>query len=56
MKQAMPWKRELCPVQKGRYKALTIMDIIVNYNYHGFFNMLADYVGTGSTSQQVTPE
>jgi hypothetical protein len=52
----MPWKRELCPVQKGRHKALTIMEIIVDYIYHDFFDMLADDVGTGSTSQQAAPD
>jgi hypothetical protein len=32
------------------------MDIIVDYIYHGFFDMFAEEVGTGSTSQQATPD
>ena len=42
--------------QEERYKILTIMDIIVDSIYHECFDMLADEVGTGSSSQQVTPD
>jgi len=42
--------------QEWRYKTLTIMDIIVDTIYHQRLNMLAEIVGTGSTSQQVTPD
>jgi hypothetical protein len=42
--------------QEGRYKTLTIMDIIVDTIYHQCLNMLAEEVGTGTTSQQVTPD
>jgi hypothetical protein len=43
-------------LQEGRYKTLTIMDIIVDTIYHQCFIMLANEVGTGTTSQQVTPD
>jgi len=42
--------------QEGRYKTLTIMDIIVDTIYHQCLNMLAEEAGTGTTSQQVTPD
>jgi hypothetical protein len=32
------------------------MDIIFGSIYHGCLDMLADEVGTGSSSQQVTPD
>ena len=56
MKRIAMASAELCPVQKGGDKALTIMDIIVDTIYHQCFIMLADEVGTGSPSQQVTPD
>jgi hypothetical protein len=43
-------------IQAGRYKILTIMDIISGSIYHDYPDMLADEVGTGSSSQQVTPD
>jgi len=42
--------------QTGRYKILTIMDIISGSIYHECLDMLVDEVGTGSSSQQVTPD
>jgi len=42
--------------QAERYKILTIMDIIPGSIYHECLDMLAEEVGTGTTSQQVTPD